>query len=128
MSPFFTLYCVYVCVCVMKYQCQSIWCNALLHKFKENANRLITRIHTSFSAFFRSGVQANCKRFPLDKDLTLISNRDPTRVCHMVLIIFHCLRNNPRIGHLASVFRFLHVIAVFNTSPPLPPLPSIICH
>lgn len=51
MSPFFTMYkilWVCACVCVMNYQCQSIWCNALYTSWKKRPTDL-SQEFTKFS-------------------------------------------------------------------------------
>lgn len=98
----YCMYCMFVCV--INCQCQSLWCNAL-YKLKTKANRLVTKtqIMSPFCPNWSSN-KHNLQHLPLTKGSTLISSRDPTVVCHMVLITFHCPRNVTR-TQKTSVFR-----------------------
>lgn len=89
--------CVRVCACYeISMSINIVQCS--LHKLKKKANRLVTRIiKVSPLSLDRYSNIHNLQHFPLTKDLTLISCRDPTGVCHLVLSTFRYPRSHPRI-------------------------------
>lgn len=84
LSPFFTLYKI-LCVCVCVYYELSMSINMVqwsLHKLKKKGQQTCHKNSHKFSAFsksvFKTKQKHNLQHFPLTKDLTLISGRDPT--------------------------------------------------
>lgn len=89
----YCMYCMFVCV---------LWIVNVNHygaMLKTKANRLVTKTHKMSPFCPNWSSNTICSIFLSQRVPTLISSRDPTVVCHMVLITFHCPRNE------TSVFR-----------------------